>query len=179
VTTTTTISPCYRPTGVYSSSSHTLAWEAAAAHSEGATRMRTVAGHPSTAASCLSTKKPFVHLVLFLVHPLLCFFFFKLLRPFYIFVQVAQPNQTKGKDQSAQEEPLGRVVSGKWDEIGTKREIVQMTSTGRGELQVTSSSLVPVLLGSLALPVSSPLCWESRLREFLALGSFLLVITSG
>lgn len=162
-----------------SSSSHTL--PRGNSDSQGATRIRT-GGHLSLLlAASLQKNRLFITIPPPQDTSLLCFFFFffKLLRPFYIFVQVAQPNQTKGKDQSAQEEPLGRVVSGKWDEIGTKREIVQMTSTGRGELQVTSSSLVPVLLGSLALPVSSPLCWESRLREFLALGSFLLVITSG
>jgi hypothetical protein len=143
VTTTTTIfvtfPPCYRPVCTAHHHTHTLAWEAAAAaHSEGATRMRTVI---SSAASCLCTKNSFVHHHSSPRTTLLCFFFFKLLRPFYIFVQLAQPNQTKRKDQSAQEEPLGRGVSGKWDEIGTKREIVQMTSTG--SRRVAGHTLLP------------------------------------
>lgn len=84
---------------------------------------------------------------------LLCFFFFfKLLRPFYIFVQVAQPTRTKRKDQSAQEELLERTSRPvKWDEIGTKREIVQMTSTGSRRVAGHILLPWPCLLGSLAL----------------------------
>jgi hypothetical protein len=160
---------------------HTRVGSGSGRTQRGATRMRTVAGHPPLLlAASLQKTRLFITIPLPRTTLLRFFFSFKLLRPFYIFVQIAQPTRTKRKDQSAQEEPFERGVS--VEEVGRDRnEARDRPDDEYGSRRVAGHILLPrpCLLGSLALPASSSLCRALRLREFLALGSFLLVLTSG
>lgn len=180
--TTTTISPCYRPTGVCTAHHHHTHFRVGTATHKGRRAFEQEVTSPCCSLPLYKKtvcSSPFLPLRT----PLFSASSSSSSSYYVLFISSSRlHNLTKrrGKTRALKRNPLdGASRSGKWDEIGTKREIVQMTSTGSSESQVTSSSLGPVLLGSLALPVSSSLCPALRSREFLALGSFLLVITSG